>query len=37
MAEKTGDLLRLRHRSQSHLPRPLDIFGIRLNRRRYVF
>jgi len=35
MAEKTGDQLRLRQHRQSHLPRPLDISGIRPNRKAH--
>ena len=33
MVKKTGDLLRLRQRRQSHLLRPPDISGIRPNRK----
>jgi hypothetical protein len=37
MVEKTGDLLRLRQRHQSHLLRPLGISGIRPNRKALTF
>ncbi len=37
MEEKTGDLLRLRRRRRCHLLRPLDLSGIRPNRRALTF
>jgi hypothetical protein len=37
MVKRTGDLLRLRQRRQSHLPRPLDLSEIRPNGKALTF
>jgi hypothetical protein len=37
MVKKTGDLLRLRQRRQSRLLRPLDMSGMRPNRKALTF